>query len=217
MRAVAIEVPVIAVVQAEDVAGSGGTGFGFREIGLSVGGDGLHAVNEPGGGLDAPVTGDQGPGDIGQAVAVKNFTQPGAAKTKGRTKPTRFGPEDLLDSRGAAEQFFARFVGSAEKEIGMGVGVIADDVATRGGFLHKIGALADEFADEEESGAGVVLGEEIKEFRCDGRIRAVVEGEGQLIGGSGVRKGGTEKLGAGIYGAIGGHDGGAGYQGWGSN
>src|SRR5208337_2296235 len=149
--AVAIEARVVAVVQAKDVAGSG-AGLGFGEICLSVRGNGLHAFNQPAGRLAAPVAGDQRPGNVGHAVLVEDFAEPGAAQSEWRSEPSWFGPGKLLDGVRAALQFLVRLLRSTEAEIRVGLGVIAEDVPTRGDFLDEIGTLADEFAYQEKSG-----------------------------------------------------------------
>src|SRR5208337_2720531 len=184
--AVAIKAGVIAVVKAKDVAGSGGTGSGFREMGMSVRGNGLHAFNQPAGRLAAPVAGDERPGDVGHAALVEDFAEPRAAQSEWRSEPSRFGPDKLLDGVRAALQLFARFLRSTEEKIRVGLGVIAEDVSTRGDFLDEIGTLADEFAYQEKSGVDVVTGQQLQKLRGDRGIGAIVEGQRQFPGGIGV-------------------------------
>jgi hypothetical protein len=45
------------------------------------------------------------------------------------------------------------------------------------GLFDNSGALADELADDEKSGFGLVAIEKIEELRSDSRIGSVVEGE----------------------------------------
>ncbi len=45
----------------------------------------------------------------------------------------------------------------------------------------RLGALADVAADEEESGAGVVAGEDVEEALSGDVVGAVVVGEGDLV------------------------------------
>ena len=174
-------------------------------MGVGVSGYGLHAVDEPVGGLAAPVAGNERPGDVGHAEPVENVSEPRAAQTEGRTEPARLGPEELLDGGRAALQFFARLLRSAEKKIRMGFGVIADGVSTSGEFLYQAGTLADKFANQEKSGVGVVRGQQIQKLRSDRGIGAVVEGQGQFPGCIGVGNDGAEKLRAGMRRAVGGH------------
>ena len=96
-----------------------------------------------------------------------------------------------------------RFFGAAEKEIGMRVGMIAQDVAAGGDFFDEGGTLTGKFSHDEEGGFGVVASEKIEESRSDGGIGAVIEGERELACCRGLADGGTEELGASIDGCVG--------------
>ena len=67
-----------------------------------------------------------------------------------RTRPARRPRLEV------AEQLGARFGWTAKKKIGMRVGVIADQVATRDDFLHQRGRLPNKFANQEKSCLGVI-------------------------------------------------------------
>ena len=97
-----------------------------------------------------------------------------------------------------------RFFGATEKEIGMGVGVVSQDVSAGGDFFHEAGTFPDKFSHEEEGGLGAVASEEIEKLRSDGRIGAVIKGDRELACGSRLANGGTEKLRASIDGGVGG-------------
>src|SRR5437899_1995728 len=187
VAAVAVLVAMIAIMQAEDVAG-GGAGDVAPAAGLRGGalGDGLHARNEPFGGASAPVARDERPHHALQAEAVGGREHPRVAQTKGRTEPTGRGADGFGDGIVAALEFFADVRGRTQEEIRVSFGVIADAVTTRDGLLQKIWNLADEPADDEKGGAGVVFVEEIEKPGSNGRIGAVVESEGEFF-----RAGGT--------------------------
>ena len=68
-------------------------------------------------------------------------------------------------------------------EPGVGLGVVADEVAGGVDAADDLGTLADEAADHEEGGAGVVLGEEIEECVGGDVVRTVVVGEGDFVRG----------------------------------
>lgn len=59
----------------------------------------------------------------------------------------------------------------------MRVGMIADDVASRGHFAREFGKSADVFSGEKKCAASVVAFEQIEQRGSDGGIRAIVEGE----------------------------------------
>ena len=86
---------------------AGGAGTVAREI-RACAAIGFRRIDEPLGRLDAPVAGDQGPGDIG-AMALQNLAEPGAAKPKGRSKPARLGPSGLTNGFAPSGQFGASF------------------------------------------------------------------------------------------------------------
>lgn len=89
-----------------------------------------------------------------------------------------------MDSLLAADKLVFCFAGAAEEKIRMRVGVTADDVATGADFLGEIRAFADEFADQEERCFGVVLRQQFKQLRRDGRIRPIIKGQRKLFRGA---------------------------------
>ena len=73
-RAVGIGTGVVAVVEAEDITFGGGLPRNrFQREVLGVSGDGLHALDEPIRGLDAPIAGEQGPHHHGHALPLNDF------------------------------------------------------------------------------------------------------------------------------------------------
>jgi len=95
-----------------------------------------------------------------------------------------------------------RFFWAAEKEIGMRVGVISDDVSTVGDFFHEAGTFTSKFSHDEEGRFDVVAGKEIKEVRRDGGIGAVIKGDRELAWCGRLAHGRTEELGTSINGGV---------------
>jgi len=85
----------------------------------------------------------------------------------------------------------------------MGLGVVADEVASVVDAANDLGTLANEAADHEEAGARVVAGEEIEEGVGGYVVGAVVVGEGYFVGVGAGDEGVTEELGAGAEGRVG--------------
>ncbi len=77
---------------------------------------------------------------------------------------------------------------------GVGHGVVADEVAGGGDLADERGALADEAADEEEGGVGLMFGEDFEEVRGGFGVGAVVVGEGDLVGFRRGDESGAEEL-----------------------
>jgi hypothetical protein len=195
MGTVSVEMLVIAVVEAEDVSVSLRLGWlASGEVLFRVIGDGLQAGGEPIDRLHAPVAGEQGPNHGLHLVLRDNFTQPGTAKTEGRTEQPWFFEYSVRDGFGAAEQFGASFFGSAEKKIGMRFGVIADEVAARRCFFDQAGTLAHEFSYQEKGGLGVVPVQQVEKFWSDGWVRAIVKGKSKLARGICLKNGWTKQL-----------------------
>ena len=69
----------------------------------------------------------------------------------------------------------------------MAPGVIADEVAGVGDSAGEFWLGLRKFADHEEGGVHIVLGEDVEEARRPCGIGAVVEGEGDLCRGCAAR------------------------------
>src|SRR5215467_4438847 len=95
-----------------------------------------------------------------------------------------------------------RFFWAAEKEIGMRVGVISDDVSTGGDFFHEVGTFTSKFSHDEEGRFDVVAGKEIKELGSDGGIGAVIKSDRELACYGRLAHGRTEELGTSINGGV---------------
>ena len=91
-------------------------------------------------------------------------------------------------------EFFAGVLASAEEQIRVRVGVIADEVAAGGDFFCEVRALADKFADSEERGFYVVLREQLQQLWRDRRIGPIVKCQRQFVGRMGVPDRGAEEL-----------------------
>ena len=97
-----------------------------------------------------------------------------------------------------------RFFWAAEKEIGVRVGVISDDVSTGRDFFHEARTFTSKFSHDEEGRFDVVASKEIKELRSDGGIGAVIKGDRELAWCGRLAHSRTEKLGTSINGGVGG-------------
>lgn len=172
-----------------------------------MGGDGLHAIDEPSIRPDEPIARDQRPHDCAQALLLNEFAEPGAAESEGWAEPAGFLVNGLVDGLGATEQLRSRFLRAAEEEIGMSFRVVADGVAAGDDFFRESGSFTDVLADEEERRFGVITVEEIEELGSYGRIGAVVKGDGEFAGVAGLEEGVTEKLRAREDGTVCGHAG----------
>jgi len=92
------------------------------------------------------------------------------------------------------------------------LGVVADEVAGGVDATDDLGTLADEAADHEEGGAGVVEGEEVEESVGGDVVGAVVVGERGLVGVVAGDDGVAEELRAGAEGCVGEREAGGGYE-----
>src|ERR1700722_1516678 len=63
----------------------------------------------------------------------------------------------------------------------MGVRVIADDMAARGGLFQEVRTFARVFSDHKKSRASLVAVKKIEQLRRDCRIRPVVKRESKLL------------------------------------
>lgn len=154
-------------------------------------------------GLGLPVTGEQGPHDGAHAESECGLDGPGAAKSEGRTEPTRDNARGCDDGVGTAEEFLVSFFAAAKEKIGMSEGVVGDEMAAVSDFADEGGRFANVFADEEESGTSAVPVEEVKKLWGDGGIGAVVKGESEEFGRMCLGDGRTEELSTGMGSAVG--------------
>ena len=156
MAAVAVLLLVIAIVEANQVAGGGRALLRFGKLRLRGGGHGFQAFDQPLRGFHAPVAGQVRPHHRAHALALGDLDEPRAANAEGWPEPAGRGPGDFLDRIAAAMEFFAGVLAPAEEQVRVRVGVIADEVAAGGDFFCEVRALADKFADSEERGFYVV-------------------------------------------------------------
>jgi len=205
-RAVGVRTGVVAIVEAKDVAGGGSRrGIPLRRNRFRVRGDGFHTTNEPIRGLWAPITGDESPHHRAHAVPLNDSSEPGTAKTKRRPKPARFLPGGCVNRFAATQQFGASLLGATKKEIGMGRGVITDEVAASCDFFGEGRGLTNILANQKKSGFGAMAVEEIQKLGSDGGVGAIVEGDGELAGLAGLENGVTEELRTRVNCPVGGH------------
>jgi len=120
-------------MKAENVAGgSVATACGGVASLRGVVGDGLEAMDEPIGRLEAPIPGNQGPHNGTHALLMNDVAEPRATIAERRTKPTRFEPSGVLNGFGAAQQLGAGLRRTRKEQIGMRIGVIPENMPTRG-------------------------------------------------------------------------------------
>ena len=155
-----------------------------------------------GGGL-APVVGDGVPEDGFHAERACGAQHERPARAEGRAEIADGQAGDLRDGVLSGAQLFPDFGGGGEGKVGVGPGVVADEVATLLDAADEVGDDLGVAADEEEGCADVVLGEVVEELGGPGGVGAVVEGEGELAGAHRGAKRGAEQLGLGPHGGVG--------------
>src|SRR5579863_5643224 len=148
--------------------------------GLRVGGYRLHALDQPVRSGSAPVTGEQRPSHNLQIELASGGGQPWIAPAERRPEEFWRRSESGGDGVVAAMNFVAGLRRGTPEKIGMRIGVVADGVAAGCGFAKEFGMLADVLADDEKRRMRFVAIEELKEFRSDGGIRSVVEGDSKF-------------------------------------
>ena len=178
-----------------------------------MGSDGIQARDKPVRGFIAPVAGNESPHYRAHALLKDQLAEPGTAKTKGRPEPARLRPSGLSNGFATTEQLAASFRGAAKEQIGMGVRVIADEVAAVGNFANQAGGFPDVFADDKERGFGAITIKQVEKLWCDGGVGTIVEGDGKLFRFVGVPHGVAEELRTRAYRAEGGESRDAGDEG----
>ena len=202
--AVVVEVAMIAVVKAKNIAGPARAGV-LRGVPLSVSGDGLHAVDEPFGGPLQPIARDERPHRGLAAELTRGRDDPRIAKAIRRAEPFCGRAESVRNGVVAETQFDSDLRRAEPSEIPMRIGVVADDVATRGSLFDEVRAFADEAANHEKRGFGLVAVQQIEHLRRDGGIGAVVKRDSQFAGRIGAANRWAKKLRAGIHRAVSGN------------
>lgn len=138
--------------------------------------------------LRFPIEAEARPGDDAQASRTDNGKELRAAKTvwwthqahrARRDKRSGTGFKSIEHGTAAALQFVGDRFAAEPDQIGVGIGVIGDDMAAGGDFADQFRALAGETADHEECGADTVAIKEIEEAWRNRGIGAVVESQRQ--------------------------------------
>src|SRR5690242_3811556 len=194
--AISVQGAMSAVMEAKDV--SVAAGIAPRRVCR----DGLHTLNEPIGGWGAPVAGDERPHYGAHSQGARGGDDPGIAEAVGRTKPCGGGAGDCADRFLAPLKLGSNARGSAPKKVRMRVGMIGDEMAAGGDFADKVRAFAGEAADEKKCGAGTMNIEQVEEPWSDGRIRTVIEGQGEFCAACGAAYRAAEELGTRENGAV---------------
>jgi len=166
------------------------------DFGAQAGGDQLRG----GGG---PVCGHGVPEDRDEALFAGDAKGRWAACAERWTEVADLRAGDRFELGCGAGELFLDASLAGEGQIGVGPGVIADEVAR---LVH----LADEralglcvFADHEEGGADVVAGEDFEELGGPAGIGSVVEGERKFVWPWGRNQGAAKELGGGPKGCVG--------------
>ncbi len=111
--------------------------------------------------------------------------------------------DGVLEGLVAGAELFADCTGGLEAEPGVGLGVVAQEMAGGVDSADYLGALAYEAADHKEGGAGVAFGEEFEERVGGTVVGAVVVGEGYFVGVAAGEDGVAEELRSGTEGRVG--------------
>ena len=174
--AVGAERAVTAVVQ-DDVDGAAGLGEAVDFVREACG-DFLR------GGF-APVSGHGVPEHGGELEFARDAEDNGTAGAVGRAEVANGRAGDLLQCVAGARELFADAVRGGAREIGMGPGVVAEEMALRGDAAHQIRLRRSKAAQQEERGLNAVGSEDVEELWRPGGIGAVIEGERQFTGARG--------------------------------
>ena len=131
---------------------------------------------------------------------AEDHRAPGAV---GRPKIVYRSADGVFESLVAGAEFFADDAGGEEAQPGMGLSVVADKMTGSVDAANDLGALANEAANHEEAGAGVVLGQELEKLVGRNVVRPVVVGEGNFVGVVARDDGVAEELRAGAKSSVG--------------
>jgi len=155
-----------------------------------------------GGGL-LPIRRHGVPGDGDETELTREFEHVGAARTKGRAEVNDRFADDIGEDVAGARDFIEHFGRCGAREVRVGPGMIADEMADAGHAAGELDLGLGELADHEKCGVDVVLGEDVEEARRPCRIGAVVEGEGELARAARGDEGAAEDLRGGPVGGVG--------------
>jgi hypothetical protein len=169
---------VAAVVEAQDIACASRA----KPRSSRPGCDGLQAANEPFGCGGAPVSRKQSPHHDLQVEFARSTGKPRIPEAKGRAKPSRSCDRSVGNSVLTPTQFITDLRRTKKEKIGMRLGVIADQVTSRGNLSNQVGTFARVASDQKKRSVCVMSGEKIEELRRDYRVRSVVEGDRELPG-----------------------------------
>lgn len=131
-------------------------------ITLRMHGDGLHAGNEPLRRGRAPIPGKQGPHDDALIQFARDGDDPGIAKPEGRPEPLRRRARCGDYGKVTAAEFNRDAIRLEPEKVGMGVRMISNDVAPRGGLLEEFRTFTRMLSDNEERCAGFVAIEQFQ-------------------------------------------------------
>ena len=127
----------------------------------------------------------------------------GAAGSVGRAKVVDGSANGVFERAVAGAELFANDARGLEAEPGVGLSVVANEMAGGVDAADDLGTQADEAADHEEGGAGVVAVEDVEERIGGEVVGAVVVGERGFVGVAASDDGVAEELGAGAEGCVG--------------
>lgn len=151
----------------------------------------------------APVVGDGVPEDRFHAQIACGAQYIGATCAERRAEVADGLAGDLGERVLGAAELLADLGGGSEGEIGVGPGMVADEVAGLVNAADEIGDDLGVAADEEKGGADVAGGQLVEQLRRPSGIRAVVEGEGEIAGALRGAERGTEEARGRPHGGVG--------------
>src|SRR5579859_6065688 len=164
--AVAVQVAVITVVQAENVAGQpAAVAPAWRKFFASVLGNRIHALDQPFRRLHPPIARDQSPHYGLHSKALHNFAKPRAAKAKRRPEPARFNSRRLTNRLATPLQLLLGFSLAAQKKIRMRIGVIAEGMPPCQNLLRQLRALENKLSHKKKCRPCVVLRQQVEKSR----------------------------------------------------
>jgi len=144
------------------------------------------------GGWIAPIGGHNIPEDGYHAEVACGLEHDGPPCAEWRAKESEGLASDLLERAASANEFLFNAAGQRKSEIGMAPGVVADEMAGGNDAADKRRLRAGMAANEEECGVNAVVGQDIEQTGCPGRIGSIVEGEGEFAWKTGRNEGFAE-------------------------
>jgi len=151
----------------------------------------------------APVGGHGVPRNRDKAELARESQYIGTASTEGRAKIADGLAGDLRENVARTCDFIEHRGRCGAGEIGVGPGMIADEVAGMGDAARQLRLGPGEFANHEKGSVYVVFGENVEQTRCPCGVGAVVEGEGELAGAARGDERTAEDLRSGPVGGVG--------------